>query len=94
MIETITRHLIDSVRRERGGREGGRERERERERGGEGLGGRGRERGREEGERTTRRGRGESGYMTLFSCFSASDGVGERKVVAPIAAGDKVGHTN
>ena len=26
-------------------------------------------------------------------CLSASDGVGERKVVAPIAAGEKVSHT-
>ena len=29
----------------------------------------------------------------LFPCFSASDGVGERKVVAPIAAGEQVCHS-
>ena len=33
----------------------------------------------------------ERGYS--IPCLSASDGVGERKVVAPIAAGEKVSHT-
>ena len=52
-----------------------------------------RERERERERKREIREEGWGRKLTLFPCFSASDGIGERKVVAPVAAGEKVSHT-